>query len=71
MNLVYYALMYLVDTLVFPDISILILLSGGLSVLSALDDLATRPSTAFVEPYDPAPKVSDFFVVLNQMFKSG
>ena len=30
---------------------------GGLSVLSALDDLATRPTTAFVEPYDPAPKV--------------
>ena len=71
MNLVDYALMYLVDTLDIPDISILILLSGGLSVLSALDDLATRPSTAFVEPYDPAPKVSDFFVVLNQMFKSG
>ena len=71
MNLVDSALMYLVDTLVFPDILILILLSGGLSVLSALDDLATRPSTAFVEPYDPAPKVSDFFVVLNQMFKSG
>ena len=71
MNLVDSALMYLVDTLVFPDISILILFSGGLSVLSALDDLATRPSTAFVEPYDPAPKVSDFFVVLNQMFKSG
>ena len=68
MNLVDYALMYLVG---FPDILILILLSGGLSVLSALDDLATRPSTAFVEPYDPAPKVSDFFVVLNQMFKSG
>ena len=68
MNLVDYALMYLVDI---PDILILILLSGGLSVLSALDDLATRPSTAFVEPYDPAPKVSDFFVVLNQMFKSG
>ena len=68
MNLVDYALMYLVDI---PDIPILILLSGGLSVLSALDDLATRPSTAFVEPYDPAPKVSDFFVVLNQMFKSG
>ena len=65
MNLVDYALMYLVD------IPILILFSGGLSVLSALDDLATRPSTAFVEPYDPAPKVSDFFVVLNQMFKSG
>ena len=68
MNLVDYALMYLVDI---HDILILILLSGGLSVLSALDDLATRPSTAFVEPYDPAPKVSDFFVVLNQMFKSG
>ena len=68
MNLVDYALMYLVDI---PDIPILILFSGGLSVLSALDDLATRPSTAFVEPYDPAPKVSDFFVVLNQMFKSG
>ena len=36
---------------------------GGLSVLSALDDLATRPTTAFVEPYDPAPKVEN----TNQM----
>ena len=33
--------------------------SGGVSVLSALEDLATRPTTAFVEPYDPsAPKVA-------------
>ena len=37
----------------------LISLQGGLSVLSTLEDLAnTRPSTAFVEPYDPdKPKV--------------